>query len=166
MYEATALDDIVEACLEFSEDFPNTSFYTGNIDGRKNVPAGQGAALLAKMKYIAKLDIGVLEYLGFGTDNIQYFNIGPKANQFLSEGGFSNYFKEEKRQATRNEIARWAPIIISLVALVIAALTWLFPLNKDAEVKQFQDRLNLLEQKLVDLEQRNDSSKLANTITQ
>ncbi|AUD04053.1 phosphorylase family protein [Spirosoma pollinicola] len=45
------------------------------------------------MKYIANLNIFLLEDLGHGHDNIEYFQIGPYAKKFITEGGFEKYFE-------------------------------------------------------------------------
>lgn len=92
-YKSKELDDILLACLEFKEFCSDEPFAEFNISGRGNVPVRKGRDLKNKMKYIAGLNLYLLEYLGFGNDNIEYFDLGPRAKEFISEGGFEKYFQ-------------------------------------------------------------------------
>ena len=148
IYDATELDNIIKACLEFKKIAPQDHFYVGNIGGRKNVPPSTDGMLLKKMKYISGLDIAVLEYLGLGKNDIQYFEIGPRAKKFLSEGGFKNYYEQLKKEALLKDLSKWLPILISLIALIVATLTWLYPVNSEDKIEKLEHRIEQLEQKV------------------
>ncbi|MGQ3013185.1 MAG: phosphorylase family protein [Flavobacteriales bacterium] len=124
-YTATELDDILSACIEFKENFPDQLFYDSYIAGRGGVPVNKGRDLYQKLRYISGLDLYLLEYLSYGLDNIEYFDLGPNAKIFLKDGGFKRYFSEIEsnnsiREKMKTNIKKLDPIHCDYV--IITAL--------------------------------------------
>jgi|GEM_PF-6818430 len=93
-YPAKELDDILYACIEYKNAFPDNVFYSANISGRGNVPVSPGRVLYQKLKYISGLNLYLLEYLSHGLNNIEYFDLGPYARTFMNDGGFAKYYRD------------------------------------------------------------------------
>ena len=149
-YPAESLDNVIKASQKFKKNYPNDHFSAGNLGGKERIPPDEAinGVLTKKMKYIAHLDLDLMEYLGFGSDDIQYFELGPQAGAFMANGGFKNYFEKMERRERTEKLRLWLPILISFLALIVAVLSWTASVNKNVDKKDLKDlklRVNQLE---------------------
>ncbi len=152
-YPAEDLDQIVRAALEFKEIAPGDSFFSGNIEGRAGLEPASDGSVKKKLLYIAALPVEVIVYLGPGTDGVDYFDTGPRARAFMAEGGFAGYAAGLRRQRRARQTSTWAPILISLLALVVSTLTWLIPSADSARIDALRRELDSLKQQRSVVEQ-------------
>ena len=150
IYATDELDAIVKASLEFKKTYPNDHFAAGNLGGMHGLSAVESlnGVLTRKMKYVASLDLNLLQYLGLGTDHIEYFETGPSAEEFLNTGGFKGYFEKAGQAERINKLRSWAPILISFLALIVAVLSWTASVNRNGtskELRVLQERIDSLE---------------------
>lgn len=124
-YTIDELDALVRACVDFSNE-NEPDFYTGNIAGRAGVSPDTDS-VKRMMDWVSAADRGILEYSGRGKDNIAYFRVGHDAKTFLGQGGFGPYLAQKRRKEFIVQARLWAPICISLIALVVSVLAWRSP---------------------------------------
>ena len=124
-YTTEQLDALIGACVEFTDAF-EPDFHASNISGRNGVIADSDA-VRRMMDWVSETDKGILECKGFGQDNLTYFRLGFDAKHITTHGGFKKYFRRRKAMARREQARLWAPICISLLALVISGLAWRTP---------------------------------------
>lgn len=140
-YPAAELDDLIKACIEFSEI--DTEFSTDNIAGRAGVEPDQDY-VRARLKWIARLDADIVEEIGYGFNNIYYYRLGPSARQLMKDGGFGAYFRRAKRAEAREEWLRWLPVAAALAALLISAAAWLYPRGNAGDIDGLRSALDTL----------------------
>jgi hypothetical protein len=124
-YKVEDLDALIRACIEFT-DQDGSYFTTGNIVGRTGVDSDLDL-VRRMMDWVSETDKGILEYSGIGMDGVPYFRIGRDAKRILGRGGFRNYLSRRHLIEVLDQMRIWAPICISLLALVVSALAWRAP---------------------------------------
>lgn len=138
-YTTKDLDALILACIEFT-DRNGEYFYAGNV-----VPEGMSQDQARRMlDWVAEIDKGLLEYRGFGNDNVEYFRLGLDARQMTSNGGFEKYLRGRARKEYREGARLWAPIFISLLALVVSVLGLLVPKDSAEKIDDLYAQLNAL----------------------
>jgi len=83
-YTIKELNALILACIEFT-DRAGEDFYAEII-----APEGVSQDQVRRMMdWVAETDKGLLEYRGFGNDNIEYCRLGLDARQMMSNGGLT-----------------------------------------------------------------------------
>lgn len=134
-YTIEELDSLIGACINFSDHTGEVQFYQGNIAGRKDVRPDPDHVKRI-MEWVAEVDRGILEGMGFGTDHIYYYRLGPHARQLMQEGGFRKYFRKKQQRKAVEGWLHWSPIVIALFALLISAAAWLFPREGSERIEE------------------------------
>lgn len=142
-YTFKELDDLLEACIEFTDGTGQAEFYAGNIAGRGAVIADFDYVKRA-MEWLAETDRGILESVGFDMHNIYHYRLGTQARQLLRDGGFRNYFRKKNRQRALEGWLRWSPLAIAFIALLISAAAWLFPRERAGGIEQLGSEMEVL----------------------
>lgn len=139
-YTITELDALMHACVSFTEQHePN--FYAGNIAGRDGVSTDIDS-VKRMMDWVAETDKGLLESLGFGKDNVVYFRLGRDAQRIMNNGGFKKYFRNRTMKERLERVRIWAPIGISLLAVIISILVWQAPKGSSSRIDDLTTQLN------------------------
>jgi hypothetical protein len=138
-YTIEDLDALITACIEFTDEH-GRYFMVGNIAGRSGVNSDLDA-VRQMMDWVSETDKGILEYSGIGTEKVPYFRIGRNAKKILEEGGFKKYVSRRRRVEVLDQIRLWAPICISLLALVVSILAWRAPQGRE-RVDEVNKRLD------------------------
>jgi hypothetical protein len=139
-YTITELDALMNACVSFTEQHePN--FYAGNIAGRDGVSTDIDS-VKRMMEWVAETDKGVLESLGFGKDNVVYFRLGRDAQRIMNDGGFKKYLRNRTMRERLERVRIWAPIGISVLAVIISILVWQAPKDSSNRIDDLTTQLN------------------------
>jgi len=112
-----------DACISFTDQYEQY-FMVGNIAGRGSVNA-ELDPVRRMMDWVAETDRRLIEYTGLGKDNVPYFRLGYDARQIMKNGGFHKYFRGRQVRERLEHVRMWAPICISLLALVVAFLAFM-----------------------------------------
>jgi len=159
-FSTKELDDFLNACIDFTVHH-EPYFYTGNISGREGVTTDTDV-LKRMMLWVAETDKGLCEDCGFGKDNIHYFRLGHHAIEVMKNGGFKAYLKQKSRTDNLKKIQLWAPIGVSMVAVIVS----IFALQKPTSTSFKADVPSL---RLVELQNQYEQLKttvvrLSNTL--
>lgn len=142
-YTTRELDDLIEACIEFTDSTGQTEFYQGNIAGRKAVSSDLDHVKRI-MEWLAGMNHDILEGVGFDVHHVYHYRLGPHARQLVQEGGFRDYFRKKNRQSIFEEWLRWSPVAIAFIALLISAAAWLFPRERPGRIGQLESQMEKL----------------------
>lgn len=141
-YTAKELDDLMGACVEFT-DLGDPYFWAGNIGGRHGVGADNDA--VKRMLYwVSGMDKTIIEYTGFGKDDVPYFRLALGARQMMAGGGFGPYFRRKKMIESLEQLRLWAPIGISLLALVVSFFAWQAPKGNTKRIDELSSQITAL----------------------
>jgi len=149
-YTTKELDDLIGACVEYTDQH-EPYFYTGNICGRTGVSVDTDV-VKRMMDWAAETDRGVLEFSGFGKDNISYFRLGRDARQVMKDGGFEKYLRRRTAIERLELVKSWSPMCIALLALFVSVLAWQAP-------KGSSNRIDDIAAQLHELQIRQDQTK-------
>src|SRR5262245_20697601 len=94
------------------------------------------------MDWVAETDKGLIEPLGFGKDNVVYFRLGRDAQRIMNEGGFKKYLRNRTVRERLERVRTWAPIGISLLAVIISVLVWQAPKGSSRRIDDLTTQLN------------------------
>jgi hypothetical protein len=139
-YTIEALDALMRACIEFT-DHHDQDFYAAIIA----VEGLDSDQVRRMMDWVVKTDNGLLEYRGFGTDNVEYFRLGPDAKQMMGDGGFKWYLRNKAKKGYLEFTRLWAPIFISLAALAVSSYGALNPKDEAKKIDKLEAQLNALQ---------------------
>src|SRR5262249_27975312 len=84
-------------------------------------------AVKRMLDWVAGIDKGLVEPLGYGIGDIFYYQTGNEAKDILRGGGFRTYIARRKRAEFFDRAKQWSPIAISGLALIVSILAWLVP---------------------------------------
>lgn len=142
-YTITELDDLLGACIEFTE-LGDPYFWAGNIGGRNGVSADND--VVKRMLYwVSEMDKTIIEYTGIGKDNVPYFRLGLGGRQMMAGGGFGPNFRRKKMIEGLEQLRLWAPIGISLLALVVSFLAWQAPKGNSKRIDELSGLITALQ---------------------
>jgi hypothetical protein len=142
-YTIQELDALLKACVSFTDDHQEPYFMTGNIAGRGGVSPDIDS-VRRMMDWVAEMDKGLLEYSGLGKDNVPYFRLGRDARRAIGNGGFKGYLRNRTRGERLERARLWAPICISVLALVVSILAWQTPKGSSGRIDDLGTQLNAL----------------------
>ena len=157
-YTSRELDSLLNACLDFSQS-GDQYFATGNIAGREDVSADIDS-IRRMMEWVVALDNALLEYSGLGQDNVPYFRLGLDAKRVMANGGFKTYLRKRQTRESLERIRLWAPICISLLALIVSILALVKPNSSSKKLDDLAAQVNRLRR---DHEQAKAMPATANT---
>jgi hypothetical protein len=120
-----------------------SQFYSGNIAGRDGLP-DDVEEVKRMADWLAETDRGLLEALGFGTDDISYYRLGHDARRVMTTGGLAAYFRKKRRARQREQLRTWLPICTAVIAIVFTALTYFAPRHTDEKVDELREQLLVL----------------------
>lgn len=141
-YTITELDALLNACVSFTE-IHEPNFWAGNLAGRDGV-SSDTPSVERMMDWVAQTDKGLLESLGFGKDNVVYYQLGREAKRVMIEGGFKKYLLKRKVREHLEQARIWAPIGISLLAAIVSILVWQSPKDSSKRIDDLTTQLNAL----------------------
>ena len=141
-YTIGELDALIRACVSVTEQH-GQYFMTGNIAGREGVSA-YIESVRRMMDWVAEADKGLLEYSGLGQDNVPYFRLGSDAKRIMNNGGFRWYLRNRNLRESLERVRLWAPISISLLALIVSILAWQTPKDTSNAIDDLTIELNRL----------------------
>ncbi len=141
-YTIIELDALIRACIDFTDQH-GEYFYTGNIAGREGV-SPDDVPVRRMMDWVAETDKGLLEYRGFAQDNVEYFRLGLDAKRIMSNGGFKWYLRSRAQKEYLERARMWAPIFISLLALIVSFLALQIPKDSARKIDDLSAKLNAL----------------------
>jgi len=139
-YTITELDALIHACVSFTDQH-ESYFMTGNIAGSDGVSADIDA-VRRMMDWVAETDKGLLEYSGLGQDNVPYFRLGRDAKRIMNNGGFKRYLRNRTVRESLERVRMWAPICISLLAVIVSILAWQTPKGSSNKIDDLTTQLN------------------------
>jgi hypothetical protein len=138
-YAVASLDSFMNAVIEWTGHH-GSQFYSGNIAGRDGLP-DDVEEVKRMADWLAETDRGLLETLGFGTDNITYYRLGHDARRVMTTGGFAAYFRGKRHAKQREQFRTWVPICTAVAAIFFTALTYFAPRHTDKNVDELREQL-------------------------
>lgn len=153
------LDNLLKACIEYT-DHHGPYFYTGNICGRDGVPTDDDS-VKRMFDWIAKTDKGLMEDCGFGNDNIHYFRLGHDAIDINRRGGFAKYLRNRSRSEFLDNFRLWAPIGISIAAIVVSVFALKKPADSAIQLESLRGQLIELQSEQEQLREAVEKSSIA-----
>lgn len=126
-YSIQELDTILNKCIAF-EDAYKESFSVVNIGGVESVDTGFSSALNQKLYWLVELDNGLMVAKGFDAHHVFRYQVGAQARRVMNAGGLEYYFKKQKRQGILQRMLKWSAVVVVLLVLMMAIITWATPL--------------------------------------
>jgi hypothetical protein len=168
-YTVEELDALVGACIEFT-DHHEPYFITGSIAGCEGVSVDIDT-VRRMMDWVSETDKGILEYSGLSKDKVPYFRLGRDAKHIMTHGGFKKYLGRRKAIARREQVRLWAPIGITLLALLVSILAWRSPQGTKridevtTQLKALQADQQQIKSRVATIQARLDAALLRPTTT-
>jgi hypothetical protein len=138
-YAVASLDAFINAAIEWTGHH-GSQFYAGNIAGREGLP-DDVEEVKRMADWLVETDRGLLETLGFGTDDITYYRLGHDARRVMTTGGFAAYFRRKRRTKQREQFRTWVPICTAVIAILFTALTYFAPRRSDEKVDELREQV-------------------------